>query len=86
MVENAALTVDLAMSHNHQRGEIYLSLILDGKVGEKIGRALEHDKAAIHADLGYDVRWEITPSGGEIFVADEGIPIRDRNDWPVQHD
>ena len=79
-------TVEFTMSLNHQRGEIYLSLMLDGKVGEKIARALEQDKAAIQADFGYAVRWEITPSGGEIFVADEGIPIRDRNDWPVQHD
>ena len=24
--------------------------------------------------------------GGEIYISDEGIQIRDENDWPVQHD
>ncbi len=79
-------TMELTLSLNNQRGGIYVSLMMTGKVGEKIGRVLEQEKAALHAGLGYDARWELNSSGGEIFVADEGIPIRDPNDWPVQHD
>ena len=77
---------EFALSFNRQRGEIYVSLVLSGKIGQRIASGLEREKAEIHRELGYDARWEIKGDGGEIFVADEGIPIRDRNDWPVQHD
>lgn len=78
-------SVELVLSLNLQRGEIYVSLVFTGKVGDKIARDLEQEKVAIHEQLGYSVRWEISTIG-EIFVVDEGIPIRDPNDWPVQHD
>ena len=36
-------------------------------------------------ELGYQLTWEPN-NGGEIYITDEGIPIRDQNDWPIQHD
>jgi hypothetical protein len=79
-------SMELVLSQNQQRGAIYVSLVLSGKAGEKVGRGLEREKEAVEQELGYRAVWEINNSGGEIFAADEGIPIRDRNDWPVQHD
>ncbi len=77
---------ELVLSINQQRGEIYVSLMLAGKIGAMIARSLEIEKAAIQQELGYSVSWEIRNSGGEIHAADEGVSIRDQNDWPVQHD
>ena len=77
---------DFVLSFNQQRSQIYLSLILTGKVGERIARCLETGKADIHQELGYQLSWELNNNGGEIYISDEGIPIRDQNDWPVQHD
>ena len=74
------------LSFNQQRGQIHVSLILTGKIGEKIAQGLEAAKAVIHQELGYQLSWELNNNGREMFVTDEGIPIRDQNDWPVQHD
>ena len=77
---------EFVMSFNQQRGQIHFSLILSGKVGEKIAQGLEKDKTVIQQELGYQLSWELNNNGGEIYTTDEGIPIRDQNDWPVQHD
>lgn len=77
---------EFALSFNQQRSQIHFSLLLSGKVGERIAQGLEKDKAAIQQELGYQLSWELSNSGGEIYITDEGIPIRDQNDWPVQHD
>jgi hypothetical protein len=74
------------LSFNQQRGQIHVSLMLSGKVGERIAQGLETDKALIQQELGYQLTWELSTNGGEIYITDEGIPIRDQNDWPVQHD
>jgi len=60
--------------------------MLSGKVGERIAQGLENDKAVIQQELGYSLSWELNNNGGEIYITDEGIPIRDQNDWLVQHD
>ncbi len=77
---------EFVLSFNQGRGQIHVSLILSGKLGERLARGLEKDKAAIHQGLGYHLTWELSNNGGEIYITDEGIPIRDQNDWPVQHD
>lgn len=77
---------EFILSFNQQRGQIHFSLMLIGKIAERIARGLENDKASIHQELGYQLSWELNNNGGEIYVTDEGIPIRDQNDWPVQHD
>jgi hypothetical protein len=74
------------LSFNQGRGQIHVSLILSGDVGERIALCLEKDKAAIQQELGYQLTWELNNNGGEIYITDEGIPIRDQNDWPIQHD
>ncbi len=75
-----------ALSFNQGRGQIHVSLILYGDVGERVALGLEKDKAAIQQELGYQLTWELNNNGGEIYITDEGIPIRDQNDWPIQHD
>jgi hypothetical protein len=77
---------EFVLSFNQQRGQIHVSLTLSGKVGERIAQDLEKDKAFIQQELGYSLSWELNKNGGEIYITDEGIPIRDQNDWPVQHD
>ena len=77
---------ELVLSFNQQRGQIHVSLIFSGKIGGRIAQGLEKDKAVIHHDLGYQLTWEMNNNGGEIYITDEGIPIRDQNDWLVQHD
>lgn len=77
---------EFVLSFNQQLGRIHVSLILSGKVGEKIAQGLDKDKAAIQQELGYQLTWELNNNGGEIYITDEGIPIRDQNDWLVQHD
>ena len=77
---------EIVLSFNQQRGQIHVSLMLAGKVGERIAQGLEKDKPAIEQELGYHPSWELNNNGGEIYITDEGIPIRDQNDWPVQHD
>jgi hypothetical protein len=78
--------VDFVLSFNQQRGQIHASLMLTGKIAERIAQGLVNDKATIHQELGYQLSWELNNNGGEIYITDEGIPIRDQNDWPVQHD
>jgi uncharacterized protein with ParB-like and HNH nuclease domain len=75
-----------ALSFNQARGQIHVSLSLSGSVGEKIAQDLAIDKTSIHQELGYPLTWRLTNSGGEIYITDEGIRIRDENDWLVQHD
>jgi uncharacterized protein with ParB-like and HNH nuclease domain len=77
---------EFVLSFNQTRGQIHVSLSLSGNVGGRIAKGLAQHKNAIHQDLGYELKWELSNSGGEIYVTDEGIPIRDQNDWPVQHD
>ncbi len=77
---------EFVLSFNQQLGRIHVSLILSGKAGEKIAQGLDKDKAAIQQELGYQLTWELNNNGGEIYITDEGIPIRDQNDWLVQHD
>jgi len=77
---------DFVLSFNQQRGQIHVSLMLTGKIAERIAQGLLNDKAAIHQELGYQLSWELNNNGGELYITDEGIPIRDQNDWPVQHD
>lgn len=74
------------LSFNQQRSQIHVTLELSGKVGARIARGLEAAKDAIHQELGYQLTWGLGNNGGEIYTTDEGIPIRDLNDWPVQHD
>lgn len=76
---------EIILSFNQGRGQIHVTLELSGEVGAYIALALEKEKDAIHKELGYALIWEIN-KGGEIYIQDEGIPIRDQNDWPVQHD
>lgn len=77
---------ELVLGIKQQRNQIHVSLMLSGKVGERIAQGLDGDKDAIHQELGYNLFWELTNYGGEIYTADEDISIRDQNDWPVQHD
>ena len=77
---------EFVLSFNQQLGRIHVSLILSGKVGEKIAQGLDKDKDAIQQELGCQLTWELNNNGGEIYITDEGIPIRDQNDWLVQHD
>jgi len=77
---------EFVLSFNQARGQIHVSLTLSGSVGEKIAQDLEKDKTAIHQELGYQLTWELNNNGGEIYITDEGIRIRDQNDWLVQHD
>ena len=79
-------SAELVFSFNRQRGQIYVSLILSGKVGAKIMEDLAKDRDAIHRELGYELKWDIQRHGGEVYASDEDIPIRDQDDWPVQHD
>ena len=76
---------EFELGFNQQRGRIFVSLKLSGKLGDKIAQGLDNDKSAIQHELGYQLTWEPN-NGGEIYITDEGIPIRDQNDWPVQHD
>ncbi len=71
---------------NQQRGRIFLSLNLSDEIGAYIAGRLAEAKTAIEQELGHALDWEIRNSGGEISISDEGIQIRDENDWPVQHD
>jgi uncharacterized protein with ParB-like and HNH nuclease domain len=71
---------------NQQRGRIFVSLNLSDEIGAFIAKHLSEAKVAIEQELGYSLDWEIRNQGGEISIADEGIQIRDENDWPVQHD
>jgi hypothetical protein len=66
---------EFELSFNQQRGRILVSLKLSGKVGDKIAKGLDNDKAAIQHELGYQLTWERN-NGGEIYITDEGIPIR----------
>jgi hypothetical protein len=77
---------EFALSFNQGRGQTHVSLFLSGNIGGSIAHGLEEDKAAIQQELGYHLAWELNKKGGEICITDEGIPIRDQNDWPVQHD
>jgi hypothetical protein len=77
---------EFVLSFNQQLGRIHVSLILSGKVGESVAAGLVRETPAIHQELGYELIWELNNHGGEIYVTDEGIPIRDQNDWLVQHD
>jgi hypothetical protein len=77
---------EFTLSFNQGRGQIHVSLALSGDVGERIAEGLDQDKVALQQELGYQLNWEINDNGGEIYITDEGIPIRDQNDWPVQHD
>ena len=77
---------ELVLSMNQQRGQIYVSLVFAHEIGEKIARDLQREKAAVEQELGCTLSWEIGRHWGEIYVADEDIQIRDRDDWPVQHD
>lgn len=77
---------EFVLSFNQGRGQIHVSLTLSGNVGGCIAKGLDQHKNAIHQELGYELKWELSNSGGEIYITDEGIPIRDQNDWPVQHD
>ena len=77
---------EVVLSMNQQRGQIHVTLMLSGKIGERIGQGLEKDKAAIQQELSYHLNWELGKNGAEIYSTDEGIPLRDQNDWPVQHD
>jgi hypothetical protein len=77
---------EFVLSFNQARGEIHASLSLSGNVGGRIAKGLAQHKDAIHQELAYELKWELSNSGGEVYITDEGIPIRDQNDWPVQHD
>lgn len=77
---------EFALSFNQGRGQIHFSLVLTGDVGERIAEGLIKDKTAIYQELGYQPTWEHNSKGGEIYITDEGISLRDQNDWPVQHD
>lgn len=79
-------SVEIALSFNQSLGQTHVSLLLSGKAGEKVAQGLEKDKDAIHRELAYPLTWKIEKRGSEIYVSDEGIQIRDQNDWPVQHD
>jgi len=71
---------------NQQRGRIFLSLNLSDEIGAYIAGRLSEAKTTIEQELGHALDWEIRNKGGEISISDEGIQIRDENDWPVQHD
>jgi hypothetical protein len=79
-------SVEFEFGFNQQRGRIFLSLNLSDEIGACIASHLAEAKTAIEQELGYSLDWEIRNQGGEIFISDEGIQIRDENDWPVQHD
>jgi hypothetical protein len=93
-VPDSSLTVGIGdsgaaefeLGFNLQRGRIFLSLNLSDEIGAYIASHLTPSKAAIEQELGYSLDWEIRNKGGEISISDEGIQIRDENDWPVQHD
>jgi hypothetical protein len=79
-------TAEFEFGFNQQRGRIFVSLNLSDEIGAFIAKHLSKAKDAIEQGLGYKLDWEIRNQGGEISIADEGIQIRDENDWPVQHD
>ncbi len=78
--------VEVVLSFNQSQGQTHVTLALAGRAGEKIARGLERQKEEIQAELHYPLAWEIEKGGAEIYATDEGIQIRDQNDWPVQHD
>jgi hypothetical protein len=77
---------EIVLSRNQQRGQIHVSVMLAGRVGERIAEGLEKDKPVIEQELGYRLKWDLSNNGGGISITDEGIRIHDQNDWPVQHD
>ncbi len=61
---------------------LYISLVPVGDVGEAIEEKLKMQKDSIENVLGYKLEWQ----DADIFVADRGVAVWDREDWPVQHD
>jgi hypothetical protein len=78
------ITIELGM--NQQRNRIQFSLDLWGDLGAAVAKRLAAEKAAIEQELAYQPQWEVEDSSASIFVCDEGVPLWDRDDWPVQHD
>lgn len=79
-------SAEFTLSFNQSRREIYVTLGLAGKAGERIGRELEAAKDAIHAELQYSLTWNLEGGSIDVYVTDGGIQTRDQNDWPIQHD
>ncbi len=71
---------------NHQHGRIHVSLFLPGELGERIANRLQDQKSALEQEIGYPLHWEIAKRSSEIKAADEGLQLKDKEDWPVQHD
>lgn len=75
-------SADVGLGFDQQNGLVYVSLGLFGEVGEAIEQRMNKEKEQIEKELGYPLEWE----PGDIFVADDNVPIWDQDDWPVQHD
>lgn len=71
---------------NQQRSRIHVALTLSGELGALVAERLEKEKTDIERELGYQLEWEVTERFSRIWTHDEGVPLWDREDWPVQHD
>ena len=75
-------SAEIQLGFNQQLKRVYVSLDLSGEVGEAIEKGLATDKQKIEQEAGYQLEWE----PGDIYIADDGIGIWNREDWPIQHD
>lgn len=77
---------EFELGFNQPRGYIYLSLNLSDEIGGFIAGRLVEGRSALEQKLSYSLDWDIRRQGGEIYISDEGIQIRDVNDWTIQQD